>query len=81
MLLQVVLVLSPYLNNYRRWCTYQKFNLIFRKYVEHLYLQINLLCQSQWRFYESFMGINVLTWRRIDKERGDESFMRVDIVS
>jgi hypothetical protein len=26
-----------------RWCAYYKFELIYRKYMKHLYLQINLL--------------------------------------
>jgi hypothetical protein len=39
----MIFVLPPSLNICRCWCSCHKFDSICRKYVQHLYLQINLL--------------------------------------
>jgi hypothetical protein len=36
-------ILPPFLDNCRYWYACRKFDSISRKYVQHLYLQINLL--------------------------------------
>ena len=42
----IVGVLPPYLNSCHRWCTCRKFNLIYRKYVQHFVTPSVLHCKS-----------------------------------
>jgi hypothetical protein len=41
--MRCVCELPPSLNNYHYWWVCHKFDSIYRKYVRHLYLQINLI--------------------------------------